>query len=142
MTASVTSPLAELAARFRQAIIKAYGPTHADVDPLVRRSDRADFQANLAMSLSKLVDVKPPRACAQALVDALDVSDICEKVEIAGPGFINLTLKNDTSIACAPRLRTTLAWALARSRAPMSSWSTTAAPTLPKRCTLAICARA
>jgi arginyl-tRNA synthetase len=94
MTASATSPLSELQARFRQAIIKAYGPAHADVDPLVRRSDRADFQANLAMSLGKLVKT-PPRDVAQALIAALDVADVCEKVEVAGPGFINLTLKNE-----------------------------------------------
>src|SRR5688572_23579587 len=93
MTAGVPSPISELTARFRQAIIKAYGPTHADLDPLVRRSDRADFQANLAMSLGKLVN-KPPRDVAQELVSALDTADVCEKVEIAGPGFINLTLKN------------------------------------------------
>jgi arginyl-tRNA synthetase len=93
MTASVTSPLIELQARFRQAIIKAYGPAHAELDPLVRRSDRADFQANLAMSLGKLVK-KPPRDVAQDIIGALDVTDLCEKVEIAGPGFINLTLKN------------------------------------------------
>ncbi len=110
MTASATSPLAELGSRFRQAIVKAYGPTHADVDPLVRRSDRADFQANLAMSLGKLLGKKNPRECAQELVAALDVADLCEKVEIAGPGFINLTLKNEylsgllTSIAADPRL--------------------------------------
>jgi arginyl-tRNA synthetase len=109
MTASVTSPLVELAARFRQAILETYGSAHADLDPLVRRSDRADFQANLAMSLGKLVK-KPPREVAQALVDALQVSDICEQVEIAGPGFINLTLKNDyldrlcSATLCDPRL--------------------------------------
>jgi arginyl-tRNA synthetase len=95
MTASVSPPLIELQARFRQAVIQAYGHAHADVDPLVRRSDRADFQANLAMSLSKLVGVKNPREVAQALVAALEVTDLCDKVEIAGPGFINLTLKNE-----------------------------------------------
>jgi arginyl-tRNA synthetase len=94
MTAAVTSPIAELEARFRQAIIKAYGEDHADVNPLVRRSDRADFQANLAMSLGKLVK-KPPREVAQDLIAALDVAGVCDKVEVAGPGFINLTLQND-----------------------------------------------
>jgi arginyl-tRNA synthetase len=101
MTAAVTSPIAELCLRFRQAVLKVYGPAHAELDPLVRRSDRADFQANLAMSLGKLVK-KPPREVAQELVSALDVSDVCEKVEIAGPGFINLTLQNrylDTLLA-------------------------------------------
>ncbi|HKY37895.1 MAG TPA: arginine--tRNA ligase [Polyangiaceae bacterium] len=101
MIAAVTSPIAELAARFRQAILKVYGPEHAELDPLVRRSDRADFQANVAMSLGKLVK-KPPREVAQELVSGLDAADVCEKIEIAGPGFINLTLQNrylDTLLA-------------------------------------------
>jgi arginyl-tRNA synthetase len=93
MTAAVKPPLQELAERFHQAVARAFGPEHAEIDPLVRRSDRADYQANLAMSLGKSLK-KPPRDVAQALLGALQVDDICEKVEIAGPGFINLTLKN------------------------------------------------
>src|SRR5690349_20144397 len=94
MTDVVKSPQLELAERFQQAVSSAFGPEHAGVDPLVRRSDRADFQANLAMSLGKSLK-RPPREVAQALIAALKADDICEKVEIAGPGFINLTLKND-----------------------------------------------
>jgi arginyl-tRNA synthetase len=93
MTDAVKSPLQQLAERFRQAVSSAFGPEHAGLDPLVRRSDRADFQANLAMSLGKSLK-RPPRDVAQALIQALKVDDICDKVEIAGPGFINLTLKN------------------------------------------------
>jgi arginyl-tRNA synthetase len=93
MTDAVKSPQQELAERFQQAVSRAFGPEHAGVDPLVRRSDRADFQANLAMSLGKVLK-RPPRDVAQALLAALEVDDLCDKVEIAGPGFINLTLKN------------------------------------------------
>jgi arginyl-tRNA synthetase len=93
MTDVVQSPQQALAERFQRAVSSAFGPEHAGVDPLVRRSDRADFQANLAMSLGKTLK-RPPRDVAQALIAALEVEDLCEKVEIAGPGFINLTLKN------------------------------------------------
>src|SRR6188768_4063123 len=93
MTDAIQSPQLELAQRFQQAVAKAFGPEHAGMDPLVRRSERADFQANLAMSLGKAVK-KPPREVAQALLDALDAEDLCEKLEIAGPGFINVTLKD------------------------------------------------
>lgn len=93
MTDAVKAPAQELAERFQQAVSRAFGPEQAGVDPLVRRSDRADFQANLAMSLGKALK-RPPRDVAQALLGALEVEDLCEKVEIAGPGFINLTLKN------------------------------------------------
>ena len=94
MTLSIKPPLEELAERFRSAVKQAFGPEHAGLDPLVRRSDRADFQANLAMSLGKSLK-KPPRQVAEQLLAALAVDDLAEKVEIAGPGFINLTLKNE-----------------------------------------------
>lgn len=94
MTDSVKSPQQELALRFQQAVAAAFGSEHAGIDPLVRRSDRADFQANLAMSLGKLVK-KPPREVAQALLGAIQADDLCQKLEIAGPGFINITLKDE-----------------------------------------------
>ncbi len=53
-----------------------------------------DYQANLAMPLGKRLG-QPPRAVAEQIVAALDVGDICESPEVAGPGFINLRLRND-----------------------------------------------
>ena len=52
-----------------------------------------DYQANVAMPLGKALG-KPPREIAAEIVGKLDVSDICEPAEIAGPGFINLRLKD------------------------------------------------
>ena len=59
--------------------------------PVIRPSQRADYQANVAMALAKKLG-RQPRELAQELVDAVDLDDVCEKVEIAGPGFVNLTL--------------------------------------------------
>jgi len=53
-----------------------------------------DFQANFAMPLSKRLG-KPPREIAQAVIAQLQIDDICENPEIAGPGFINLRLKDE-----------------------------------------------
>ena len=53
-----------------------------------------DYQANCAMPLGKQLS-QAPREIALQLVDALDVADMCEPPEIAGPGFINLRLKGD-----------------------------------------------
>ena len=52
-----------------------------------------DFQANFAMPLGKKAG-KPPREVADAIVAKVDLSDICQNVEIAGPGFINLKLND------------------------------------------------
>jgi arginyl-tRNA synthetase len=56
--------------------------------------DHGDFAVNVAMQLAK-AERKAPRAVAQALVEQLQQSDICQKVEIAGPGFINFFLKDE-----------------------------------------------
>jgi arginyl-tRNA synthetase len=51
-----------------------------------------DYQANGVMALAKKIKTNP-RKLAEEVVKKLDVSDICEGPEIAGPGFINLRLK-------------------------------------------------
>ena len=53
-----------------------------------------DYQANGVMALAKQMKTNP-RKLAEQVVERLDVSDICEEPEIAGPGFINLRLKTD-----------------------------------------------
>ena len=53
-----------------------------------------DYQANGVMALAKKIKTNP-RKLAEEAVQNLDVSDICEPPEVAGPGFINLRLKSD-----------------------------------------------
>jgi arginyl-tRNA synthetase len=52
-----------------------------------------DYQANCAMPVGKRLG-KPPRQIATQLIAGLDVGEFCEAPEIAGPGFINLKLKD------------------------------------------------
>ena len=79
----------ELSRRFEAAAAAAYPGQTAD--PALRRSDRADFQANLAMALGKRVG-KPPREVAEAVMAGVERGDLIEKLEVAGPGFINITV--------------------------------------------------
>jgi len=53
-----------------------------------------DYQANGVMPLAKKLK-QNPRELADRIVSEMDLSDICEKPEVAGPGFINLKLKPD-----------------------------------------------
>jgi len=53
-----------------------------------------DYQANGVMALAKEIKTNP-RKLAEDVVKNLDVGDICEPPEVAGPGFINLRLKSD-----------------------------------------------
>ena len=50
-----------------------------------------DYQVNCAMTLKNVLG-KSPRDIATDMVDQINISDLCQKVEVAGPGFINLTL--------------------------------------------------
>ncbi|MFK7778525.1 MAG: arginine--tRNA ligase [Gimesia sp.] len=54
-----------------------------------------DYQANFAMPLAAKLDGVKPRDLAVQIVDKVDVSDFCEPLEVAGPGFINIRLKQD-----------------------------------------------
>jgi arginyl-tRNA synthetase len=70
-----------------------------DVEPYVamikatQDPRHGDYQANCAMSLAKVLG-KKPRDIAQDIVNRLNADDLLEKLEIAGPGFINLRLKS------------------------------------------------
>jgi len=91
--------LAELRRRFAAAL-ESLDPSAGELADLVLPSQDAkfgDYQANCAMPLGKRLK-KPPREIAQQLVYQLDVNDLCEPPEIAGPGFINLRLKEATLI--------------------------------------------
>ena len=88
--------LAELRSRFSVALKKvqpdAAGTQIEKLSNLVLPSQDTkfgDYQANCAMPLGKQLSL-PPRQVAEQLLAALDVSDICNPPEIAGPGFINL----------------------------------------------------
>jgi len=83
-----------LAERFERALVAVFGPELAGTDPSLRPSDFADAQANVALAIQKRVG-KKPRDIATALVEKLDLEGVCEKVEIAGPGFLNLTFRAD-----------------------------------------------
>ncbi|KZN13000.1 arginine--tRNA ligase [Marinomonas sp. TW1] len=80
--------------RIQAAMVAAGAPETAPA--LTRQSAKVqfgDYQANGIMGVAKSLKMNP-RELAQKVVDGLDLSDIAEKVEIAGPGFINIFLKN------------------------------------------------
>ena len=80
--------------KLQQAILKSFGEDYQDIDPLLRPTQDpkfGDFQANVAMSLAKALKRKP-RDVAEAICTTAELSDLCEAPEIAGPGFINLSV--------------------------------------------------
>ena len=80
----------------------------AGIDPELRAATKPQFghfQSNVALRLAKS-ESKPPREIAQRIVDELDVADLCEPLEIAGPGFINFRLRNEVLAGAAEAVRT------------------------------------
>jgi arginyl-tRNA synthetase len=63
----MTDPAEVLAARFEPALVAAFGPEYAGVDPVIRPSQFADFQANVSLALAKRLGAKP-RDVAQRVV--------------------------------------------------------------------------
>ena len=67
------------------------------VDPEMRPATKPQFghfQSNVALRLAK-EQKRPPREVAADIAAQLDVSDLCEPLEIAGPGFINFRIRAD-----------------------------------------------
>src|SRR5262245_48333854 len=62
-----------------------------------------DYQANCAMALSKPLG-KPPRDVAALIVERMKWDDLLQRPEVAGPGFINLRLRDDWLAAQLQRL--------------------------------------
>jgi arginyl-tRNA synthetase len=97
----MSAVLPVLATRLSTAVAAAFGPSHDDLDPELRSATKPEFghyQTNLALRLGNSLGL-PPREVAARLVEALDLADLCERPEIAGPGFINLTLLPSTLAA-------------------------------------------
>jgi arginyl-tRNA synthetase len=110
----MTDPQQALARLMTTALAAAFGPDYADADPLIRPSQFADYQSNVALSLAKRLS-RPPREIAAELAGHLGGSEVVAVAEVSGPGFINLTLREDWIAAQAtgeladPRLDVALA---------------------------------
>ena len=80
---------------FSENINNIFGADYTEKVDIQNSTKRefGDFQTNFAMVSSKLIG-KNPREIASTLVDNFKENDIIEKLEIAGPGFINIYLKN------------------------------------------------
>ncbi|MFE3827449.1 arginine--tRNA ligase [Streptomyces sp. NPDC059092] len=88
------APVTSLASTVDQRIADALSaalPEAGSADPLLRRSDRADYQANGILALAKKLKGNP-RELATQVVSALTAPGLIEEVEVSGPGFLNITV--------------------------------------------------
>lgn len=90
--------LAEIKQRFA-GVLESYAES-GDVESLLamiklaQDSRFGDYQANCAMSVGKRLS-RAPRDIATEIVEKVQLDDLCNHVEIAGPGFINLTIRDE-----------------------------------------------
>src|SRR5216683_798349 len=89
----MADPEATLGRLVREALAAEFGADYADADPVIRPSQFADFQSNVALPLAKRLG-RRPRDVADQLASHLAGTDVCERAEVSGPGFINLTLRD------------------------------------------------
>ncbi|MFF4401329.1 arginine--tRNA ligase [Streptomyces sp. NPDC001480] len=88
--ASVTS-LSDSVQQQLASALSATLPEAAGADPLLRRSDRADFQANGILALAKKAKANP-RELATQVVARVESGDVIKDIEVSGPGFLNITI--------------------------------------------------
>ena len=83
----------------KEAIIKAEIVTEEQIPEIQLETPRdkanGDFATNIAMQLTKLAK-KNPRQVAEAIIASIDMAGtMMEKIDIAGPGFMNITVRKD-----------------------------------------------
>ncbi|WP_324786456.1 arginine--tRNA ligase [Streptomyces sp. H51] len=91
------APVTSLSDSVQQRLASALSatlPEAADADPLLRRSDRADFQANGILALAKKAKANP-RELAARVVERVETGDLFKEVEVSGPGFLNITVTDE-----------------------------------------------
>jgi arginyl-tRNA synthetase len=100
MTAAVLPVQRDLAALFRDALVRAAGSGALALDPSEvpepalerpRLAEHGDWATNVALVLARAAKA-PPRAVAEAMVAHLELPDWVTGVEVAGPGFVNVRL--------------------------------------------------
>ncbi|MFF2194207.1 arginine--tRNA ligase [Streptomyces sp. NPDC058157] len=94
--ASVPSLASSVEQRVSDALASAL-PEAGATDPLLRRSDRADFQANGILALAKKAKANP-RELATTVVEAIPTGDLIKEIEVSGPGFLNITVSDEAIV--------------------------------------------
>jgi len=92
MGRDMADPLHLLSLRFADAFAAVAG---APADPVVRPSEHADAQVNGSLAVAKAIGRKPREVAEEVLAKVGNLDDMCDHVEIAGPGFINVTFSSD-----------------------------------------------
>jgi arginyl-tRNA synthetase len=89
----MNNPFEDLGSLVRQAVRTEFGEIADSIEINVRRSEHADYQADVALPLAKRLG-RSPRDIATAIVGQLPLGDVIDTAVVSGPGFINLTCRS------------------------------------------------
>ena len=93
ITQTPSDPTSRLDAIFRKAIASAMSE-EGEFDPVIRSAQNpkfGDYQCNAAMALGKARRIQP-RELAERIIEQVEADELIDSLEVAGPGFINITL--------------------------------------------------
>ena len=96
-----TNPQQAIKESLQHAFGDVLGLPWREIDPVVRKSqnpEHGDFQANGAMAMGKMVG-QSPLELAKKVLEQTDFGGLVESTGVAGPGFINIRLTNDTIVS-------------------------------------------
>jgi len=89
----MTDPEIALGGLVQAALTAELGEAYAAADPLIRPSQFADYQSNVALSLARRLG-RPPREVAEQVAAGLAGAAAVDDAQVSGPGFINITLRD------------------------------------------------
>jgi arginyl-tRNA synthetase len=92
------TPLSTLVGGVLADAFRAVVPEGSAADPMLRRSDRADFQANGALAVAKALK-QNPRDLASKVAAAIPTHGLVGEIEVSGPGFLNVRVTDEAILA-------------------------------------------
>lgn len=117
------------------SLLSARVEAAAGIDPELRPATRPQFghfQTNVALRLAKN-EGRPPREVAAGLVERIDLAEVCEPLEVAGPGFINLRIRADVLAQVAGQVLAEPHAGIARTDSPQTVVIDYSAPNVAKQ---------
>jgi arginyl-tRNA synthetase len=124
-------PLNDLNQLIRAAVQAAFGELPQSIEGSVRRSEHADYQADVSLGLARVLK-RNPRDVATAIVAALPAGEMIATAVVSGPGFINLTCRAEYFAALLGRMHETERLGVEAARTPETVVVDYSSPNLAK----------
>jgi len=129
----MTTLYQQLNEHFQKALDSVVGAGESVNPQIFLTSDEkfGDYQSNVAMGLAKALK-KKPRDIATEIISHLELDNLCSKIEIAGPGFINIFIKPEALASYLDSLKNDARLGVEKSKKPIHHVIDFSSPNLAK----------